>query len=146
MHAEQQNNVSHRSHFRSEIDTYRNLRVPVTLSLLVIHDPVNLCILVAAYKNIKSLLQTCVGSYNLCMDNLALRPVQLSPVIKAIQCQSTLKQLHLKGKLVWYTKSVYCTKISIYEGAYLMPKFVSVAVIFCRFTFRSVVEELLNWA
>lgn len=52
------------------------------------------------YKNIRGLLQSCVGSHSLSLENLALRPAQFSPVAKAIEYEHLLRQLHIKGETV----------------------------------------------
>ncbi|OWF54535.1 tonsoku-like protein [Mizuhopecten yessoensis] len=53
-----------------------------------------------SYRNVRTILQGCDTSGNLELQNLALRPAQVIPVFRAIQCQSNLKDLNLTGNRV----------------------------------------------
>ncbi|KAL3860427.1 hypothetical protein ACJMK2_010551, partial [Sinanodonta woodiana] len=50
-----------------------------------------------AYRNIKTFLQTCERTAKLGLQNLALRPNHFQPIIRALQCQTGLRELDLQG-------------------------------------------------
>ncbi|XP_053390482.1 tonsoku-like protein, partial [Mercenaria mercenaria] len=52
------------------------------------------------YKNVSMLLQSCEVSGKLCLGDLALRPTRFQPVVRAIQHQTCLRELDLKGNRI----------------------------------------------
>ena len=51
-----------------------------------------------AYGNVKRLLEKCESSGILNINDLALRAARFQPVIRAVQCQTCLRELHLSGR------------------------------------------------
>ena len=50
------------------------------------------------YGNVKRLLEKCESSGVLNISDLALRAAKFQPVIRAVQCQSCLRELQLSGR------------------------------------------------
>ena len=50
------------------------------------------------YKNIEKQLSVSVGSHVLSLSGLALRHKHFQPVSRALQCQTSLRELHLDGE------------------------------------------------
>lgn len=55
--------------------------------------------LTAMYANVKRLLQTAEKSNCVRLSNLALRPLHFRPVVRAVQFQTSLKELELAGNI-----------------------------------------------
>ena len=65
--------------------------------------------LAAMYANVKRQLQAAERSASLRLSSLALRPLHFRPVVRALQFQTSLKELELPGNTVFILPSTYET-------------------------------------
>ena len=85
---------------------------------------------VAMYANVKHLLQSAERSNRVRLASLALRPLHFRPVVRALQFQTSLKELELPGKRL-SCLSVYLNNVAV----------CSVSVFLYSFSVRPVISE-----
>jgi len=61
-------------------------------------------LVVAMYANVKRLLQSAERTNCIRLSSLALRPLHFRPVVRALQFQTSLKELELPGTVAFIQK------------------------------------------